>query len=246
MTGAHSRELVDALLDGELTPEEAADARAHLTACAECRAHFDARKTLSRAISEAPRFEAPDVLRARIRSLSAIVPDAGAPLAASPPRGWRRAIIAAAVVIVTSGLGALALQSRTSMSDQVLASHLRSLMPGHLTDVQSTDQHNVKPWFNGRVDIAPDVPNLDSAGFPLLGGRVDYVGRKAAAVVVYERRKHVINVFNWAEAGSDRAATEETKNGFHLIRLRRAGIAEWIVSDLNLRELEEFQRLYDR
>jgi anti-sigma factor RsiW len=147
-------------------------------------------------------------------------------------------------VIVAAGLGAALLRSKPAADEQVLASHLRSLMPGHLTDVQSTDQHNVKPWFNGRVDIAPDVPNIDSAGYPLLGGRVDYINGKPTAVVVYGRRKYVINVFEWADPGSDLAPSAETKNGFHLIHLRRGGIAEWIVSDLNPQELEAFERLH--
>jgi anti-sigma factor RsiW len=88
------------------------------------------------------------------------------------------------------------------------------------------------------------VPNLDSAGFPLLGGRLDYIDGRTVAVVVYGRRQHMINVFSWPAPGDDRAASSETRNGFHLLHLRQGGIEQWIVSDLNLQELEEFSRRY--
>jgi anti-sigma factor RsiW len=116
-------------------------------------------------------------------------------------------------------------------------------MPGHLTDVASTNQHNVKPWFNGRIDLSPVVPSLDSAGFPLIGGRLDYVDGRAVAAVVYARRQHMINVYSWPSGGQDLRPIEAgAEKGYHLMRWRRDGIEAWAVSDLNRAELAEFVR----
>ena len=116
-------------------------------------------------------------------------------------------------------------------------------MPGHLTDVASNDQHNVKPWFNGRVNMSPDVPRLDSLGFPLIGGRLDYVDGRNVAVVVYMRRQHVINVFSWPASGAaEQTAESSSSNGYHLLRARHNGMEVWIVSDLNEAELKDFAR----
>ena len=197
------------------------------------------------------RYPAPDVLKARIRASAAAEANRGEPL--TRPRSvldrvsWSR-IAAAALVAAVVGSGATAAlmrggAERSPVAEQVLASHIRSLMPGHLTDVASTDQHNVKPWFNGRVNLSPPVPRLDSAGYPLVGGRLDYVDGRPAAVVVYQRRQHVINVFWWAArdgaaAGSAQRASSE--NGYNVIRGRVDGLERWIVSDLNGAELEDF------
>jgi anti-sigma factor RsiW len=118
-------------------------------------------------------------------------------------------------------------------------------MPGHLTDVASTDQHNVKPWFNGRVDASPAVPRLDSSDYPLVGGRVDYIGGRAVSAVVYARRQHVINVFSWPASGATQSpGALASRNGYHVIRSRHDGLETWIVSDLNVAELEDFARRY--
>jgi anti-sigma factor RsiW len=118
-------------------------------------------------------------------------------------------------------------------------------MPGHLTDVVSTNQHQVKPWFNGRVDLSPAVPNLDSAGFPLAGGRVDYVDGHAVAVVTYTRRQHVINVY--ARPTDERSSSaNESRNGFHMIEWQSGGLDYWAVSDLNSAELAQFIALFKR
>jgi anti-sigma factor RsiW len=244
MTHEACLEMIDALIDGELTSEEAAEVRQHLTGCADCTRTLEERTALSRQVKGLPRFTAPDVLRARLRSTS--VGDASMPV--TPPRRQRRPLalpLAAAAVLLFAIGFTMTLRSRPEpVDEQVVASHIRSLMPGHLTDVQSTNQHKVKPWFNGRVNLSPSVPNLDSAGFPLLGGRLDYIEGKTVAVVVYGRRAHIINVFSWAEAGSDQAPSSETRNGFHLIYSRTNGIEQWIASDLNPQELEDFSRRY--
>jgi anti-sigma factor RsiW len=116
-------------------------------------------------------------------------------------------------------------------ADEVLASHVRSLMPGHLIDVASTDAHKVKPWFNGRVDLSPEVPALDAAGFPLVGGRLDYVSGRTVAAVVYARRQHFINVFSCPDAGADIPTWSTAARGHHLARWRRDNTEYWAVED---------------
>jgi anti-sigma factor RsiW len=127
-----------------------------------------------------------------------------------------------------------------------VASHIRALMPGHLTDVASTDQHNVKPWFNGRVDLSPPVPRLDSIGFPLIGGRLDYVEGRTVPVVVYGRRQHLIDVYAWPDArerGSETSAS--SRNGYNVIGWHANGMSLEAVSDLNRPELEQFVKAFN-
>ena len=243
--------------DGELLPEEANAVRQHLESCAECARAYEPLRESSRLLrATLMRYPAPDVLKARIRASAA----AESGRAERPPRRlptasqWLRSHLAAAMLaaaILGSGATALVLRrggEGSPVVDQVLASHIRSLMPGHLTDVASTDQHNVKPWFNGRVNLSPPVPRLDSAGYPLVGGRVDYVDGHPAAVVVYQRRQHMINVFWWTPRDGDaaeRAPTASSDNGYNLLRDRRDGLERWIVSDLNATELRDFARRLD-
>ena len=236
--------VIDPFIDGALPAEESAEARLHVESCATCSARVEQRRALSRAVKELPRYTAPDVLRARVRGLATPVPPRAVPSAPVSRRMQRAALAVAAVVLFLVGGRALLERAQgATTSELVLASHLRSLLPGRLIDVQSSDQHNVKPWFNGRVALAPDVPNLDSVGYVLVGGRVDYVGATPVAVVVYRRRQHVINVFSWGAGSSSPPASLE-RNGYHLIRMERDGVERWIVSDLNREELEDFARRY--
>jgi anti-sigma factor RsiW len=116
-------------------------------------------------------------------------------------------------------------------------------MPDHLTDVRSSDQHNVKPWFNGRLDYSPTVPRLDERGFPLIGGRIDYVGGRPVAVIVYGRRQHMINVYAWPTREADAAPTATAENGYNILHWRSGGTERWVVSDLNAEELRAFAAL---
>ena len=253
MICANSLESLGGYVDGELPADEAAVVKQHLDTCADCAAaHRRLTGTSSRLKAGLMRYEAPDVLKARIRAslaeTSTETSGRGGLVPLPRSRMWPRMIAAAAVVaVVSSGLTFEVLRqsgSANSLEQQVLASHIRSLMPGHLTDVASNDQHNVKPWFNGRVNMSPDVPRLDSLGFPLVGGRLDYVDGRNVAVVVYTRRQHVINVFSWpaADAG-EMNPTASSANGYHFIHSRHNGLEVWIVSDLNLGELKDFARL---
>lgn len=248
------RELLNADLDNELMSEESAEIRDHLTQCPHCSRAYDELAATSRLVQDClVPYVAPDVLKARIRSALAAsdtdaAPDTDELRRIIVPRQWLRVAAAGLVIAVASSVttfGAVRERSGSrTVRDEILTSHVRSLMPGHLTDVASTNQHNVKPWFNGRVDLSPPVPGLDSAGFVLDGGRLDYVAGRTVAAVVYLRRQHVVNVFSWPEAGGDAEVSVVITQGYHLASWRSDGVAFWAVSDLNAFELSQFVMLF--
>jgi len=127
----------------------------------------------------------------------------------------------------------------------VAAAHVRSLMvEGHLNDVASTDQHTVKPWFEGKLDFAPVVADFAASGFALIGGRLDYLDGRPAAALTYRHRLHVVNLFEWpAGASADRAPAALARHGYALVHWRRAGIEYWAVSDIASEDLLAFARL---
>jgi anti-sigma factor RsiW len=253
MNCPETRESLSAYVDGELPPERAAEMAEHLSSCGECAHEYEhVLNTVRTLRDELVRHRAPDVLRARVRA--ALREEQVAPAARlmpTPRRGWRVPwhVVAAALVVAvaSSGITLLARGGRSSnslLADEVLTSHIRSLMPEHLTDIRSSDQHNVKPWFNGRLDFSPAVPRLEEQGFPLLGGRVDYLHGRPVAVAVYGRRQHVINVFSWPDDADGAAApAQEARHGYNLQRWRRDGMEFWAVSDLNAAELRQFTTL---
>jgi anti-sigma factor RsiW len=225
---------LDAYLDRELGPEAERAARAHLNGCAGCRGRLDERLTLSRALWSLPYYETPPRLRARVSA------------AARRSRAIRGvlAIAAAAVLCITAGreIARRAPAFRDgSAIDAVVDGHARSLMGDHLLDVRSGDQHTVKPWFTGKLDFSPPVVDLATIGYPLAGGRVDFVNGRAAAALVYLRHQHVINVFiaSAPEAATRQPAAQSTR-GFHIRRWTSAGLSFWVVSDLNDADLDAF------
>ena len=253
MTCKDCLDSLHAYIDGELSADEAAEMRDHLATCDDCAAqHTRLVEATMRLKGALMRYEAPDVLKARIRA-SLVKPEVE--VSAPPQRaalyrviGWPSAIAAAAVVAVLSSALTLSLSNRKAADDSIqtelLSSHIRSLMPGHLTDVASNDQHNVKPWFNGRVNISPNVPRLDSLGFPLIGGRIDYVDGRSVPVIVYTRRQHVINVYSWPSSATEEKPVTASSHGYNLIRVPRSDEELWFVSDLNRQELEGFARTF--
>jgi anti-sigma factor RsiW len=246
-------DLVQSYADGELEPERASALEAHLRDCADCTRLVEAQRGWQRTMRAGmTRFAAPDRLRARLAVALAEADSAAAP---ARPRGagWRPLAMAASLVLAiatSSGLTAyLTLPGEQDrMVDNVVSGHVRSLMADHLTDVPSSDQHTVKPWFHGRIDLAPPVDDLAPQGYKLVGGRLDYLDRQPAAALVYQHRQHPINLFVVAApaAGDDTAGgvTSLSERGYNVLHWTAGGMAFWAVSDLDLGELKEFARLY--
>jgi len=238
---------LDAYLDGELATVDASELEAHLAQCPECARFRQERLELRAAIrARVPAFEAPAALRERVRAAVGAAVRGRAPRRFTAWGVWRPLALAASLAVVAVGSWRLALQRTAgeALADDVLGSHIRSLMPGHLTDVLSSDQHTVKPWFNGKLDFSPPVYDFAGRGYPLIGGRLDYVDGRGVAALVYGRRQHLINVFLWPAArGAAAAPSTRTRQGYHLLHWATADYTYWAVSDLGLPELGEFAGL---
>ena len=237
---------LDARLDGELAAGAAAEVDAHVERCADCKALQERRIALREALArELPRFAAPDTLRQELVRSAREAPKAHERATRRMSRGWGLALAASlAIVAVGSWQLATTRANAALFTQTVLESHIRSLLGEHLTDVASSDQHTVKPWFNGRLDFSPPVYDFVGRGYPLLGGRLEYVGERKVAALVYGRRKHVINVFLWpADAGMAQGPPASTRHGYHLLHWNGPDFTYWVVSDLGTTELQEFAGL---
>jgi anti-sigma factor RsiW len=134
--------------------------------------------------------------------------------------------------------------AREAMVAELVDNHVRSLIGDHLTDVRSTDQHTVKPWFNGKIDFVPHVVDLTAQGFPLIGGRVDYIRGRAAAALVYGRRRHFVNLFIWPDSGAEAGETTRNYNGYSLLHWITGGMSYWAVTDASPVDLSAFKEAY--
>jgi anti-sigma factor RsiW len=265
-------ELISASIDGELEAERAAELEAHLQGCADCARTVEELRGLSQAIGRrAPRYKAPEALRARIAdALAAELAAESRAGAASPPPSppsspappipfrppvatgrWRPLALAAsfALAIVMSS-GVTAYLTMPSAEDELVqdlvGGHIRSLMASHLTDVLSSDQHTVKPWFHGRIDLSPPVDDLAADGYPLIGGRIDYLDQRPVAALVYEHGKHPINLFVLPASAAKLGRSEDfSEHGYNVVHWTHDDMSLWAVSDLNLTDLKDFKRLYE-
>lgn len=242
--------LLNAYIDGELDLIRSLDFERHLDECSRCRALREQYDEMRRSLrANSLYFQAPVALEERIRitlrGTREQNPKTAAPKMTSS--GWRISAIAAALVLlaVISTLLVEILRRPSApeiIAQQVVSSHIRSLMANHLTDVFSTDQHTVKPWFNGKLDFAPVVKDLAPEGFPLTGGRLDYLDGRPVAALVYKRRQHIVNLFIWPSSQSDAKPRSIAIRGYNVIHWTQSHMAYWAISDLNARELLDFVR----
>jgi anti-sigma factor RsiW len=238
-------DLLHPFVDGELDLVRSLEVERHREACPACAAAVGELQALRAALAGPALYHrAPAALRDRVR---ASLRPAGPARATARAFPWRLLAVAASLAFVATltwaALRGLPLPSADErVAEQVVASHVRSLMlPGRDVDVASSDQHTVKPWFNGRLTFSPPVKKPAGAGFDLVGGRLDYLDRQKVAVLVYKRRRHVINLFVWPAADrSPRPPRTLTTQGYHVIHWSEGDLTFWVVSDLNAAELREF------
>jgi anti-sigma factor RsiW len=236
-------------VDDELDPVASRDVAQHVETCSSCAAALASQRELQESMRrEVEHYRAPDRLRERVmRDLRAATRREAVPARAAA-RPWRWLSAAAALIAVAGGTWIVATLPRDGGNEaaarEAVSGHIRSLLASHLTDVASTDQHTVKPWFSGKLDFSPPVTDFASADYPLVGGRLDYLQGHPVAALVYMHRKHVINVFVWPASGAgEEVAPAMTQRGFHAIRAAHAGMAYWVISDLNPQELAAFARM---
>src|SRR6266480_2044944 len=268
--------LMDGYLDGELDPLTSQTIEQHLRDCRNCEQAYETHGAFVRAIgSAAPYYKAPAELRERIQSslreeiaerptrnvvrdvrqvFRRNQPELRTSLWGTPWNWLGLAGLGLAAAIILAAIITLNLVPRLQrpgadqfLATQLIASHVRSLMANHLTDVASSDQHTVKPWLDAKLDFAPPVVDLSSEGFPLVGGRLDYLDNRPVAALVYQRRKHFINVFAWpAGPGTTGTTKTMTRQGYHLLHWVHSDINYWAVSDISDNELQTFKQLFEK
>jgi anti-sigma factor RsiW len=247
MNCEESQELIDAYVDRELDLVKGLELERHLSECRACSKQHASLLALRSSINAAY-YTAPVSLQRRVTS--GISKASKTESRARVPRvmTWRWIGVAASVALVlVVSWSVVRLSARPSpdevLTREVVSNHVRSLMVSHIADVPSSDQHTVKPWFNGKLDFSPPVIDLGEQGFPLVGGRLDYLDGRTVAALVYQRRQHVINLFISPTDESDRSELTATRQGYNLIHWSQTDMSYWAVSDLNANELRDFVQL---
>lgn len=250
-------ELLPLSIDRELDARSEGALAAHVASCATCDRERRRLVGLIGNIRSASTYHrAPEALRQRIE---AALPSPANPMATALPAGERRTgsgwrfgwrllngaglIAAACAALVLVLIWPQPPSADQRLADEVIASHARALLSDHLIDVASSDQHTVKPWFSARLDFSPPVPDLSGEGFPLAGGRLDYLDRHPVAVLVYRRRQHLIEVFVWPTDGAPESTSPRSSQGYHVVGWSAAGMNFRAISDVDPAELQRLSAL---
>ena len=248
MTCEQAQPLLSAYVDRELDITKSLETEDHLRGCTRCSAALQQHDALRSALNAASlAFVPPKGLERRVRK--ALRREAQ-PKVLFTLALWRWAAVPMAATLAAALTWSVAIHRGGTTGEDVVLSelvsgHVRSLMVDHLVDVATSDQHTVKPWFNGKVDFAPPVADFTASGFPLVGGRVDYIAGRPAAVLVYKRRQHVVNVFIWPSAQHEaEALSNVTFDTYHLLQWSASGLTFWAVSDVSGADLESLARLF--
>ncbi|MGN6820772.1 MAG: anti-sigma factor family protein [Sphingomonas sp.] len=232
--------LLHALLDDELDAANVASVEAHLRNCPECAAEFEQLRHLHQMIADPElRHDAPVGLRERIEASLPATPRATNPWLGR--LGWGAGGAIAAGLALT--LAVPQQVASDGIEQQMVASHVRSLLADHLVDIPTSDRHVVKPWFNGKIDFSPPTPDLKDQGFPLVGGRLDYIGGRVVPAIVYRRNLHTINVFAWP-AGKGAVPADAATDGYTLVHWRQGDLDFWAVSDVARGDLDQFRKAF--
>jgi anti-sigma factor RsiW len=217
----------------------------HLRQCQACAAVHGSHRALSSALAAGPLYlTAPPSLRRRVRA-SLQGSAAASPWSRVRSLQWVGAGLAAIALALVAGPMLSRRVQADPIAQELVSAHIRSLMASHLTDVASSDRHTVKPWFAGKLDFSPPVVDLSEAGFPLAGGRLDYIGGRPVAALAYRRGEHVINLFVWPASEASTHETIRSRQGYNVVSWSRDGTSYWAVSDLNAMELRRFASLVE-
>jgi anti-sigma factor RsiW len=248
MNCQQAKPLIGPYADGELEAAATLELEQHMQNCSACGLAWRDLQNLKKTLKQdALYFTAPAELRQRIKSE---LPSPRRAVKQRPTWSWNWLTTAlSGAFAVCLALLFLVTQTRPSaerqLTQEVVSSHVRSLMGSHLMDVASTDQHTVKPWFNGKLDFSPSVKDLAAREFPLVGGRLDYVSGRSVAALVFQRHKHVINLYVWpANERDSKPGAVTPRQGYNLVHWSAGGMTFWAVSDLNQKELMQFAQDY--
>ena len=239
MNCQEAKSQLQVFLDGELDLTKSLEMEKHLGECSACSLALNSLRLLAQSLRDDFLHFQPTVdFEKRVRS--ALRHESGSGAQTFRWRWLIPALSAAALAIVFTGYLLMRTPAEDLVSSEIVSSHVRTLMTSsHLIDVPSEDPHTVKPWFDGKLDFSPPVKDLTAQGFALIGGRLDYIANRPVAVLIYQRRKHTINVFVWPAAKSDIKPVAQVRQGYNLIHWTKSGMMFWAVSDLNLAELQQ-------